>query len=350
MNPVLFIAEAGVNHNGELALALRLCDVAKAAGAQIVKFQTFRAEDLVSPTAPTAAYQERETGESSQFAMLKKLELSEADHHALFRHCESIGIEFCSTPFSEDAVVMLMRLGLKRLKLPSGELTHRALLEAAADTGLPLIVSTGMATVAEVADALDWIRSRPNASADLTLLHCTSAYPAADEDLNLLAMHHLAREFGVPVGYSDHSLGLEGSLAAAALGARVIEKHFTLDRSLPGPDHAASLLPDELTRLVAGVRRVERMRGDGVKQPTAEEREVAQVARRSVTALADLSAGQMLSLKILGCRRPAGGIAPADMTGLVGRRLAKPVVAGQALRWTDLEADETGHEGGGAGA
>lgn len=337
MNPVLFIAEAGVNHNGELPLAMRLCDVAKAAGAQVVKFQTFRAEDLVSPSAPTAAYQQRETGQSSQFAMLKKLELSESDHHALFHHCELIGIEFCSTPFSEDAVAMLVSLGLRRLKLPSGELTHRALLEAAADTGLPLIVSTGMATVAEVADAVDWIRSRPGASADLTLLHCTSAYPAADEDLNLLAMHHLAREFGVSVGYSDHSLGLEGSLAAAALGARVIEKHFTLDRHLPGPDHAASLLPDELTTLVAGVRRVERMRGDGVKQPTAEEREVAQVARRSVTALVDLAAGQVLRAEMLGCRRPATGIAPAHLTALVGRRLTRAVPAGQALQWSDVD-------------
>jgi N-acetylneuraminate synthase/N,N'-diacetyllegionaminate synthase len=345
VSKVLFIAEAGVNHNGQLELALRLCDAAKSAGADVVKFQTFRADDLVTFDAPTAAYQRRETGAASQHAMLKSLELSDEDHRALFRHCQTIGIEFCSTPFSLAAVSWLAQLGVRRLKLPSGELTHKALLQAAADTGLPLIVSTGMATLDEVRDALAWIRARPCHSRELALLHCTSAYPAADEDLNLRAMQQLASVSGaegVTVGYSDHSLGLEASIAAVALGARVIEKHFTLDRALPGPDHAASLLPHELADLVRGVRRVERMLGDGVKVPTAAEREVAQVARRSVTAAVDLSCGTVLTADHLACKRPASGIEPAALDLLIGRRLRRAVPAGQVLKWDDLAPQPQG--------
>jgi N-acetylneuraminate synthase/N,N'-diacetyllegionaminate synthase len=344
---VLFIAEAGVNHNGQLDLALKLCDVAHSAGADVVKFQTFCADDLVTASTPTAAYQRRATGDASQYEMLKRLELDDEAHRVLFEHCRRIGIEFCSTPFSVNAVAQLRQLGVRRLKLPSGELNHKALLEAAADTGLPLIVSTGMATLDEVSSALAWIRARPRHSGSVTLLHCTSAYPAADADLNLKAIAHLQREFGplgVGVGYSDHSLGLEACLVAVALGAVVVEKHFTLARDMPGPDHAASLLPDELAALVRGVRRVSSMLGDGVKQPSDSEREVAQVARRSVTAMVDLVPGQTLTAECLACRRPATGIEPAGLELLIGRRVRRAVAAGQALQWADVEMGASGSD------
>jgi N-acetylneuraminate synthase len=334
---VFVIAEAGVNHNGDLRLALELCDAAKAAGADAVKFQTFRAEDLVVPGAPTAAYQARETGHQDQFAMLQALELSEEDHRTLREHCRQVGIEFFSTPFSVAAVGMLQRLGVARLKLSSGELTHRALVEAAAACRLPLLLSTGMATLDEVGEALQWIRAARGGTDGVTVLHCTSAYPAEDDTLNLRAMVAMGAELGLPVGYSDHSLGIEAALAAAALGASVIEKHLTLRNDLPGPDHRASLEPAEFARMVAGIRRVEAMRGDGVKRPSAQELQVARVARRSVVALQDLAAGTVLSASMLGCRRPAAGIAPRELSGLPGRRLRSAVAAGTVLLWDHLE-------------
>ncbi|HSV48648.1 MAG TPA: N-acetylneuraminate synthase family protein, partial [Ramlibacter sp.] len=258
---VFIVAEAGVNHNGDLAMARQLCDAARAAGADAVKFQTFRAEDLVVPGAPTAAYQSRQTGEQDQFALLRRLELDAGAHAALRDHCAAIGIEFFSTPFSEAAVDLLVGLGVRRIKLPSGELTHRALVAKAAATGLPLLLSTGMATLAEVEEALGWAHAARGHLREVTVLHCTSAYPAEDGSLHLLALETLARATGLPVGYSDHSTGIEAALAAAALGAVAIEKHLTLDRALSGPDHAASLQPDEFAALVRGVRRITRMRG-----------------------------------------------------------------------------------------
>ncbi|HSW16464.1 MAG TPA: N-acetylneuraminate synthase family protein, partial [Ramlibacter sp.] len=256
--PVFVIAEAGVNHNGDLAMALRLCDAAHAAGADAVKFQTFRARDLVLPGAPTAAYQQRETGARDQYAMLEQLELSADAHRQIKAHCDAIGIEFFSTPFSLEAVDLLRGLGVRRLKLSSGELTHRALVEHAAASGLPLLLSTGMATMDEVREALAWVaaaRGKANALTDVTVLHCTSAYPAGDDTLNLAAIPAMARDLGVAIGYSDHSLGIEAALAAVALGACVIEKHLTLDRALPGPDHSASLEPAAFAQMVAGIRR-----------------------------------------------------------------------------------------------
>ena len=334
---VFVIAEAGVNHNGELALARRLCDVARSAGADAVKFQTFRAEDLVVPGAPTAAYQSRQTGESDQFAMLRKLELSEDQHRQLREHCDGIGIEFFSTPFSEDAVDMLVRLGVKRLKMPSGELTHRALVAKAAASGLPLLISTGMATLDEVQEALAWVRAARGNTDDVAVLHCTSAYPAADEALNLRAIETLAQATGLAVGYSDHSTGIEASLAAVALGATVIEKHITLDRTLPGPDHAASLEPEEFAAMVRGIRRIARMRGDGVKAPRPEEQDAARVARRSIVTLQDIPAGSTLTGDMLACRRPATGIAPRDWDRVLGRTTRAAIPAGTVLQWDQLD-------------
>lgn len=335
--PVFVIAEAGVNHNGDLAMAFALCDAAKAAGADAVKFQTFRAADLVVRGAPTAEYQSRQTGEQDQFAMLEKLELSEAQHEQIRDHCGRIGIEFFSTPFSVPAVDLLLRLGVRRLKLPSGELTHRQLVEHAAATQLPLLLSTGMATLEEAAEALAWVRAARGHLRDLTVLHCTSAYPAEDDTLNLRALQHMADVLGVPIGYSDHSLGIEAALAAVALGATVIEKHLTLDRGLPGPDHAASLDPAGFVQMVEGIRRVEAMRGDGIKAPRPEERDTARVARRSVVVQADLPAGATLQATQLACRRPGTGIAPRDLDALTGRRLRHAVTAGTVLQWSDLE-------------
>jgi N,N'-diacetyllegionaminate synthase len=213
VNPVFVIAEAGVNHNGRMELALRLCDAAQASGADAVKFQTFRAQDLVAPDAPTAQYQQRTTGSTKQYDMLRSLELDEAQHRAIKAHCDQIGIEFFSTPFSIDALALVQRVGVRRLKLSSAELTHPQLIEAAARTGLPLLMSTGMGSLEEVRQAVAWYQAARGGMEGLSLLHCTSAYPAPDAALNLLAMQTLAREFGVPTGYSDHSEGPEASLA-----------------------------------------------------------------------------------------------------------------------------------------
>lgn len=343
---VFVIAEAGVNHNGDLSLALRLCDAAREAGADAVKFQTFRAEDLVVPGAPTAAYQQRQTGAQDQFAMLRQLELDEAQHRAIHAHCQVIGIEFFSTPFSVPAVDMLVALGVRRLKMSSGELTHRALIEHAAATGLPLLLSTGMATVEEIDEALQWVLAARGHSREVCVLHCTSAYPAADDTLNLRALASMAQRWPeLAIGYSDHSLGIEAPLAAVALGARVVEKHLTLDRTLPGPDHAASLEPAEFARMVQGLRRVSAMLGDGVKAPRPEERDTARVARRSVVAACDIPAGSVLGPEMLACRRPATGIAPRDLTGLMGRRTRTALAVGAVLQWTDLLEEGQGAAG-----
>ena len=334
--PVFVIAEAGVNHNGDIAMALQLCNAAKKAGADAVKFQTFRAEDLVVRGAPTAEYQARQTGDQDQYAMLERLELSEDDHQKIKVHCDVIGIEFFSTPFSVSAVDMLVKLGVKRLKLSSGELTHRALVEHAAATQLPLLMSTGMGTMNEIIEAVAWVSAARGHLRDVVVLHCTSAYPAPDETLNLLAMQSMARELKMAIGYSDHSLGIEAPLAAVALGAVVIEKHLTLDRHLPGPDHSASLEPDEFLRMVQGIRRVSAMLGDGVKVPLPEERDTARVARRSVVAAIDIAAGEVITARMLICRRPATGIAPRDMQRVMGQSARVSIAAGSVLQWDQL--------------
>jgi N-acetylneuraminate synthase len=336
MDPVFIIAEAGVNHDGDLARALALCDAARATGADAVKFQTFRAEDLVVPGAPTAAYQKRQTGEQDQFGMLRKLELSPEQHERIRDHCVAIGIEFFSTPFSVQAVDLLVALGVRRMKLPSGELTHKALVQHACATGLPVLLSTGMATLDEVREALAWAREVRGSLAGVTVLHCTSAYPASDEALNLRAITRMHESLGLPVGYSDHSTGIEASLAAVALGATVIEKHLTLDRTLPGPDHAASLEAEEFGAMVRGIRRISDMLGDGVKAPRPEEHDAARVARRSIVAAIDIPAGATIAPAMLACRRPATGIAPREWDRVVGRTARDAIAAGSVLQWDQL--------------
>ena len=333
---VFVIAEAGVNHNGNVAMALQLADAAQAAGADAVKFQTFRAEDVVTRSAATADYQRTNTGATSQFDMIKALELDEAGHAAVAAYCARIGIEFFSTPFSEPAVDLLVRLGVKRLKIP--------LLQHAAATGLPLLMSSGMAMLDEVQQAVQWVSEArvaaghlaPDASS-LHLLHCTSAYPAPADALNLLAIQTMAQATGLPVGYSDHSQGLEAALAAVALGAALIEKHLTLDKALPGPDHLASADPQEFAAMVRGIRLVEAMRGDGIKRPTAVEANTRDVARRSVVLATSRPRGHVLQAGDLVLRRPGTGIPPEHLASLPGRRLAVDLAADTTLTWDLVE-------------
>lgn len=337
------IAEAGVNHNGSEDLALRLVEAAAASGADAVKFQTYRAENIALPGTETAAYQRAATGEHDQFAMLKSLELPLAALHRLKARADEVGIEWMSTPADAESANALVALGVRRIKVGSAEITNLPFLELLASFDIPLIVSTGMSDLDEVAVAIEAIaavRSRKAFDAPLaerlTLLHCTSNYPAKPEDLNLRAMAALDRRFGLPVGYSDHSEGTVVAAAAVALGARVLEKHFTLDRSLPGPDHAASLEPGELRRMVGEIRAVEAALGDGVKAPRPAELAVRDLVRRSIVLSHARRAGERISLEDLAFLRPGRGISPAQCSRVAGKRAARDLPAGTVLAWKDL--------------
>jgi N,N'-diacetyllegionaminate synthase len=341
---VFVIAEAGVNHNGDPDRAKKMVEVARDSGADAIKFQTFTAEKLVTQNAAKADYQQRETGTGNQFEMLKSLEMSDELHEQLFQQCNELGIEFMSTPFDEDALDFLMGLGMQRIKIPSGELINHPLLRILAGHDVPLILSTGMGDMAEITEAVDVIaatrRDRGFAAAledRLTILHCTSNYPAAPSDVNLRAMQTIAAQTKMPVGYSDHTLGTAISTAAAALGASVIEKHFTLDRSLAGPDHSASLEPEELKLLIRNIRDVESAMGDGIKAPTAAEQNIRSIARRSVCAAGNLPKGHVLTATNLELLRPADGIAPKYFNKLQGRILARDVKKGISFQWADFE-------------
>jgi N-acetylneuraminate synthase len=324
------IAEAGVNHNGDLRLAKTLVDIAAGAGADAVKFQTFKADKLVSPAAPKAAYQKAATGETdSQLDMVKKLELPFAAFRELADHCRQRGILFLSTPFEQESADFLDELGMPAIKVPSGEITNLPFLAYLAGKGKPLIVSTGMATLAEVETAVQTIRRAGNEQ--VALLHCVSNYPADPGDCNLRAMQTMATAFAVPVGYSDHTLGIEVSLAAVALGASIIEKHFTSDRSLPGPDHRASADPAELRALVAGIRKVEASLGHGRKEPAASEDNTALVARKSLIAACDIPAGTVVTEAHIAVMRPGTGLPPSMMPRLVGRRARAVIARGTLL-------------------
>lgn len=343
MTPCLIIAEAGVNHNGSVDNALRLVDAAAAAGADAVKFQTFSADRLVTRHAETAGYQKERTGATDQHSMLRALELSPEAHRRLADRCAERGIEFLSTPFDEAAADFLVSLGCRRLKVPSGEITNLPFLRHVAAKGLPVILSTGMSDLEEVRVAVDAVSAvRPLSGGGaptaerLTLLHCTSSYPAPPMDVNLRAMMTMAEAFHLPVGYSDHTLGVTVAPLARALGAAVIEKHFTLDRSQPGPDHAASLEPGELTMLVRLVREADVVLGSAEKKPTPAEMEMRRAARRSLVLAVDVPAGRPLSREDIVTRRPGTGLPPAALDGLLGRALRRPGHAGDVLRGEDL--------------
>lgn len=326
------IAEAGVNHNGDRGLALKLVDAAADAGADLVKFQAFSAETLSSAAAPAAAYQSERTGQADQLAMLIGLELSRADFEAVADRCRSRGIAFLCTPFDLDMLDFLIALGMPAIKVASGELTNGPALERIGAKAMPVYLSTGMATLDEVRQALDAVR-RAGAT-EVTVLHCTSLYPAPLETLNLRALASLQSELGVPVGYSDHSEGIHAAVAAVALGATVLEKHLTLDRSLPGPDHAASLEPDEMAEMIRAVRDVAAALGDGVKRPVPAEAEIARVARRSWHASRALPAGHRLAEGDAVPLRPEIGV--STNRPIVGRALARDVAAGAAILEEDL--------------
>lgn len=331
------IAEAGVNHNGSLALAKRLVDVAKASGADAVKFQTFRAENLVTKRLDRAEYQKANIGgEETQFEMLKRLEISFDDFARLKEYCDRQSILFLSTPFDEESAVFLVnQLGIDRIKISSGELTHLLFLRFLASFGKPLILSTGMGDLAEVGEAVRAIRETSSAL-PLTLLHCTSNYPCPPEEVNLRAMQTLREAFQVPVGYSDHTRGWEVAVGAVALGAAVIEKHFTLDRGMEGPDHKASLEPEELKMMVSAIRTIEIALGSGEKKPTPSELRIRELARKSLVTTKPLSAGTVLAKSDVAVRRAGNGIAPAEWDRMIGLRLKVDKGEGEPLRWEDL--------------
>ncbi len=329
------IAEAGVNHNGSLDLALELVSAAKACGADAVKFQTFRASELVTRTAEKAAYQRTPgTGDDSQYAMLAALELDLDAWRRIQAHCREVGIEFLSSPFDEHAVDVLDELGVRVFKVPSGEITNLPYLEHLGAKGRPVILSTGMAWLGEVETA---VRTLHGAGVhDLTLLHCVTEYPAPPEQINLRAMATLATAFGLPVGYSDHTAGIEIAVAAVALGATVIEKHFTLDTRMPGPDHGASLDPTSFTAMVTAIRSVELALGDGRKRPAPCELANLTVVRKSVVAARDLRAGERLERGDVTLKRPGSGIAPHELEHVVGRHAARDIAADEMIGWQDL--------------
>ncbi len=330
-NPVFVIAEAGVNHNGSVAMAKKMVDSAKAAGADAIKFQSFRADQLVTYDAPKALYQQARSLGKNQYEMLKQLELSEAGQRELFDHCRKRGILFLSTPFDGQSAEFLNRLGMPAFKISSGDLTDLPLLLKIARMGKPMILSTGMATLQEIDLAVKTVKKAGNKK--LILLHCTSNYPTEYLNVNLKAMQSMGKKFDLPVGLSDHTLGIEVPIAAVALGACVIEKHFTLDISLPGPDQLASLEPEELKQMVSAIRNVEMALGDGEKAPRKSEKQIALVARKSIVAAAVLIKGTRISPDMLAVKRPGTGIEPKYLNKFIGKTVKKNILKDQLIDW-----------------
>ena len=318
---IFIIAEAGVNHNGSPETARRLADAAKSAGADCVKFQTFKAENLVSRGAQKAEYQKNTTGGGSQEEMLKKLELSCSDFRALKEYCDSIGICFLSTPFDLESIDFLNTIDMPFWKIPSGEITNYPYLHAIAKTGRPVVMSTGMCNMEEIREAIRALRE--NGAGEIRLLHCNTEYPTPFEDVNLKAMQTLRREFGLETGYSDHTQGIEVPIAAAAAGAVMIEKHFTLDRNMEGPDHKASLEPEELAAMVRAIRNIEKATGNGIKVPSPSEKKNIPVARKSIVAKTGIRAGEILTEENLTAKRPGTGISPMRWNEVIGTKAVR---------------------------
>lgn len=320
MNNVFIIAEAGVNHNGALELAKKLIDVAVDAGADAVKFQTFKADKLVSKSAQKAAYQKQTTdAEESQYQMIKKLELDEAAHRELIAYGKQKKIMFLSTPFDHDSIDMLNDFGMPIFKIPSGEITNLPYLRHIGRLGKEIILSTGMADLGEIEDALDVLTQAGVSKESITVLHATTEYPCPIEEVNLCAMQTIQAAFGVKVGYSDHTQGIEVPIAAVAMGACVIEKHFTLDRAMEGPDHKASLEPEELKAMVIGVRKVSQALGNGIKKPSKSEMKNMQVARKSIVASRIIKAGEIFSEDNITIKRPGNGLSPMRWDEVLGQ-------------------------------
>lgn len=323
-NRVFIIAEAGVNHNGSISMALELIDLAKKSGADAVKFQTFRANKLATSDAEKAEYQKRATSKKeSQLAMLQRLELSKEDHKTLISHCQKRDIEFMSTPFDDESIDLLQRLNIKRFKIPSGELTNLPYLQKTASLNKETILSTGMATLREVEEAITALLKSGLEKEKLTVLHASTAYPTPIADVNLKAMQTIANAFNVKVGYSDHSLGIEVPIAAVAMGAKIIEKHFTISRNLEGPDHKASLEPLELEQMIRSIRKVEKALGDGLKKPSPSELKNIPIARKSIVASKAIREGEKLSSDNITTKRPGKGISPMNWYKLIGSKAKK---------------------------
>lgn len=332
MKPVLIIAEAGVNHNGSIENAFRLVDAASVAGVDYVKFQTFKSENLVSKSAQKAEYQAINTNnaEETQLQMLKKLELSPEQHEQLIAYCKQKKIKFLSTGFDFESLIFLSEIGVTIAKIPSGEITNLPYLRKAASLFSEVILSTGMATIDEIRAALNVFLEAGIKKENITILHCNTEYPTPMEDVNLKAMLHIQKEFGTSVGYSDHTLGVEIPIAAVALGASVIEKHFTLDKTMDGPDHKASLEPDELKAMVTAIRNIEKaISGSGIKEVSASERKNMEIARKSIVAKQVIKKGELFTENNIAVKRPGNGISPMKWDDVMGQK---------AIR--DFETDE----------
>jgi N,N'-diacetyllegionaminate synthase len=351
MDKVFIIAEAGVNHNGSIDIAKRLIDVAVEAGADAVKFQTFKTEKVVTLTTAKAKYQFENTGmDGSQFEMLKRLELSPATFEVLFSYCERKDIIFMSTPFDEESVNVLDNLGMSIFKIPSGEITNKLFIQHIASKRKVIILSTGMSYLGEVEKAIGWINKiwvtdkQPPISTSnhqpvksLTLLHCVSNYPAKIEDVNLNAINTMEMAFGLPVGYSDHTMGIDVAIAAVAVGARVIEKHLTLDRDMEGPDHKVSIEPGELKAMVRSIRTIEKAMGDGIKKPANSETDTMNIARRSLVAARDIKAGEIIISNDILIKRPGTGIPAEFKDTIVGMQLERDINVDSVIRWEDFK-------------
>ena len=324
-NPCFIIAEAGVNHNGDINLAKQLIDIASESGADAVKFQTFTAESLVTKDVSKAEYQKETTGseDSNQFQMLKKLELGKNDHLLLKKYAEEKGLMFLSTPFDSKSSDFLESLGIDAYKIPSGEVTNLPFLKHVAKKGKPMILSTGMSTLEEVTRAVKTMTDAGNRN--IILLHCVTSYPTPDSEANIKAMLELQKTGVEIVGYSDHTMGIYAPLAAVALGAKVIEKHFTLDRNMEGPDHQASLEPGELKEMVTGIRTIEKMLGSGIKTPSPCEKGNISIIRKRIVAARDISAGELLSKENLALKRSSAGLEPSEFENLFGKKTKQDI-------------------------
>lgn len=333
----LIIAEAGVNHDGNIEQAIQLIDVAADAGADLVKFQTFDANALATASAGLAAYQEKAPDPANgahaagQLTMLKRLQLSEEDHLTLIAHCEARGIGFFSTAFDLESLDFLARIGAERFKVPSGEITNLPYLRRIAAFRKQVIMSTGMAELDEISEAITCLEAAGLPKDKITLLHCTTEYPAPIDEVNLRAMRAMGDMFGLPVGYSDHTNGIDVAIAAVAMGASVIEKHFTLDKNLPGPDHSASLEPEALKAMVEGIRRIECALGSAQKQRTPSERKNVQLVRKSIVAARAISADEIFSEENLTVKRPATGLSPMLWDGVIGQRASRSFMPDEVI-------------------
>lgn len=337
---VYIIAEAGVNHNGDLQKAFELIEAANQAGADAVKFQSFKADKLVSKTAKKAKYQSENMGDNddTQYNMLKSLELSEEDHATLIKECNKRGIQFLSTAFDVDGIEYLDSLGIPFFKSPSGEITNFPYLKRLAEKGKPVVLSTGMADMEEVKSAVKVLTEHGLDKKDITVLHCNTEYPTPMEDVNLKAMNTIGNELGVQIGYSDHTLGIEVPIAAVALGGKIIEKHFTLDRNLPGPDHRASLEPNELKEMVTAIRNIEKaISGSGKKEPSPSEQKNKEVARKSIFTTRAMKAGEIIKEEDIIALRPGNGISPMEWGNVIGRKINRAYSATEMLEWSSLK-------------